>query len=268
MRASRRSASLTQEQLADLAGVHVRTVRGLETGRIRSPRRATVDLLARALGLDVSAHIGLLTTWGLGDVGPIADAHPPLRTEHRSELESILAERATESTPISVTERVCVGADRSQVWRRTEETIVALRPAVVARSVLYDPEDPEVDVVQIHLSDVENGQVVRERVDQDRRCKMFEISLGRSLSTGQSHILRYSMNLEPGQDGEPAVLPTQGQAIGGFMRPPASFVLEVRFDEAALPGPAGRSSRPDPPVRRDGWPRSPCRPTTPRTSLC
>ena len=47
----RRGARLTQDELARLAGVGVRTVRDLERGRASRPQRTTVELLAGALGL-------------------------------------------------------------------------------------------------------------------------------------------------------------------------------------------------------------------------
>src|SRR5215468_2012264 len=52
LRASRRRALLSQEQLAARAGLSERTVRGLETGRVRRPRDDTVRLLAEALRLN------------------------------------------------------------------------------------------------------------------------------------------------------------------------------------------------------------------------
>lgn len=52
LRARRYAAGLTQDELARKAGVGVRTLRDLETGRAATPHRATVDLLANALGLD------------------------------------------------------------------------------------------------------------------------------------------------------------------------------------------------------------------------
>jgi len=51
LRAYRERALLTQEQLADRAGVSVRTIRDLERGRIQRPLPATVRLLADALGI-------------------------------------------------------------------------------------------------------------------------------------------------------------------------------------------------------------------------
>jgi transcriptional regulator with XRE-family HTH domain len=53
----RRIASLrlqrgwTQEELAEHSGLSVRTIRNLELGRVRNPRRSSVDLLASALGV-------------------------------------------------------------------------------------------------------------------------------------------------------------------------------------------------------------------------
>lgn len=51
LRQLRRNAGMTQETLAERAGVGVRTVRGLETGERVDPRVTTVRLLADALGL-------------------------------------------------------------------------------------------------------------------------------------------------------------------------------------------------------------------------
>jgi non-specific serine/threonine protein kinase len=51
LRRARRAAGLTQEELAERAGVSVRGVSDLERGVIRAPRSDTLELLADALGL-------------------------------------------------------------------------------------------------------------------------------------------------------------------------------------------------------------------------
>jgi transcriptional regulator with XRE-family HTH domain len=51
LRRRRTDARLTQEQLAERSGLSVRTVRGLERGRVRYPRPESLRLLAEVLGL-------------------------------------------------------------------------------------------------------------------------------------------------------------------------------------------------------------------------
>jgi tetratricopeptide (TPR) repeat protein/transcriptional regulator with XRE-family HTH domain len=61
LREWRQRALLTQEQLAERTGLHVRTVRGLESGSPRRPRTASVRLLAEALGLDTAERAALVS---------------------------------------------------------------------------------------------------------------------------------------------------------------------------------------------------------------
>lgn len=58
----RAAAHLTQEQLALYAGLSVDAIAALERGKWHTPRGATVELLAEALGLDASARAEFLAT--------------------------------------------------------------------------------------------------------------------------------------------------------------------------------------------------------------
>ena len=52
LRRERRRAALTQEQLADKAGVGIATIARIEGGDITEPRVSTLRKLARALGME------------------------------------------------------------------------------------------------------------------------------------------------------------------------------------------------------------------------
>jgi transcriptional regulator with XRE-family HTH domain len=58
LRRLRVGAGMTQEELAEAASVSVRSVRDLERGRVATPQKETVRLLADALGLTGPARAG------------------------------------------------------------------------------------------------------------------------------------------------------------------------------------------------------------------
>ena len=59
LRSYRRAAELTQEELAERAGISARSVSDLERGTSHTPRRDTVEMLAGALGLGDDERVAL-----------------------------------------------------------------------------------------------------------------------------------------------------------------------------------------------------------------
>jgi len=80
LRRLRGAASLSQEELADRAGLSVRSVSDLERGLRQTPRPETVRMLADALALSEDDRAALLTAArpALLQDGPGASAEPPL----------------------------------------------------------------------------------------------------------------------------------------------------------------------------------------------
>ncbi|MFD7558319.1 helix-turn-helix domain-containing protein [Streptomyces sp. NPDC059835] len=75
MHALRTGAGLSQEELAQAAGLSVRALSDLERGRTRGPQRRTVRALATVLGLDVRPPPNWKTP-----PASAAPAPPPLRS--------------------------------------------------------------------------------------------------------------------------------------------------------------------------------------------
>jgi transcriptional regulator with XRE-family HTH domain len=84
LRETRRSAGLTQEELAERARVGVRTLRDLETGRTTRPQRSTVDLLSSAMELDDAAR----KDFAVASRGRPATTATPRQRTHQAVLAS------------------------------------------------------------------------------------------------------------------------------------------------------------------------------------
>ncbi|MDX3617871.1 helix-turn-helix domain-containing protein, partial [Streptomyces europaeiscabiei] len=74
LRDLRRASGLTQEGLAEAAGLTARSIRDLERGRRQRPQRRTAELLVSALGLADADAAALLAAGRTGrQGGPLAD---------------------------------------------------------------------------------------------------------------------------------------------------------------------------------------------------
>ncbi len=264
VRSLRTRAGLTQDALAEGAGVHVRTVRGLESGRVAAPRRTSIDLLAHALDLDVSDHLRLRMAWGLGENHLLAasrstrssqcgvDRHRRKAADERIQtVESLLARGVATLRKVTLNEQVVFGSDRRIGTRVTQEVLVAVAPGVTEHVVYYEPMDDDVDIDRLRLTDLQNCTVVREVVAADRTAKVFVLGFGRPLQRGESRVVHYTADFRSARIGGPATQVPTAEEIFGFLQPPASCVLEIHFAAAALPRSCARifQSRPTVPYR-------------------
>ena len=67
---ARRVAGLTQEELAERAGLSVRNISNIERGRVTRPRRGSLEALAAALGLDPGRRDELIAHYRRGTAMP------------------------------------------------------------------------------------------------------------------------------------------------------------------------------------------------------
>lgn len=82
----RRRAGLTQEALAERAGMSVRGLRKLESGQVAAPRYATMVALADALGLDERVRAGFIRGRGRLAGPPVTEGSLPTLTHAPRQL--------------------------------------------------------------------------------------------------------------------------------------------------------------------------------------
>jgi transcriptional regulator with XRE-family HTH domain len=234
LRSVRIAAGLTQDQLAELARVHVRTIRGLEAGRISRPRRSTVDALAAAIGLGLTGRAELFAAWRIYDPRPATSTVAPTGDGRLDVIEAYLARSRREFRIAAVLEQAVIGTDRRAARRATQEVVVAQQSGVSIRAIHYDPMDETVDLAQFHLEELVNCAVVDEVVDPGGQGKLFTLQLPTPLDAGQTHIARYVADFATIRTaGGP--LPKSAAEIAGFFHSPAIYLLEVQFQESDLP---------------------------------
>ncbi|MFJ1709347.1 helix-turn-helix domain-containing protein [Kitasatospora sp. NPDC088346] len=106
LHALRTGAGLSQERLAQAAGLSVRALSDLERGRSRGPQRRTVQALATALELDDAAAAELEHAAGLGrprphsGVGPATPPETPPARHHALQLPRDLGDFTARSLPL------------------------------------------------------------------------------------------------------------------------------------------------------------------------
>jgi tetratricopeptide (TPR) repeat protein/transcriptional regulator with XRE-family HTH domain len=114
LRSHRERLNLTQEALAQRAGLGVRTVREFEAGRVRRPRGQSLRLLAQALALDEDARAGFISL-AYDAVQPSGEAAPPVPRQLPAEvagftgrqdllraLDEVLSEDGLESSVVRI----------------------------------------------------------------------------------------------------------------------------------------------------------------------
>jgi transcriptional regulator with XRE-family HTH domain len=115
LRASRLRARLTQRELAERAGVSLRTIRYIELGQVERPRRESIERLAEVVDLPVSGytlpagdevaatvHIGVLGPLAVTSGGAASGDHDGARADWTSALAEFSAIGAPEAEEIEI----------------------------------------------------------------------------------------------------------------------------------------------------------------------
>lgn len=154
LRAARRAAGLTQEQLAQRCGLAVRTIRNLEQGQVARPQQRTVLVLADGLGLQGPdrkrfLRLARAATPAATPVGEAAGAAPgpPGTAAGAAAVRGELARPAApagrrsrpQELPVNVTDVTGREAELSRLRRHADAAAAGERTGVTVVSVSGEP---------------------------------------------------------------------------------------------------------------------------------
>ncbi|MGW0466112.1 hypothetical protein ACWDX6_12665 [Streptomyces sp. NPDC003027] len=123
-------------------------------------------------------------------------------------------------------ERVRIGAGREMVGRDSQQVVRAHRDGV-DRYVAIHHGDPGCDPSRVEVRATENCRTGRVRWDRETGVLVAELLFDARLRAGETYLFGYGF--EDGTAG------ASGEYVRGFTYAGGQYVLQVRFDEAALP---------------------------------
>lgn len=202
LRASRTRARMTQEELAEASGVSVRTLRGLEGGRIRNPHRPTLLALAAGLGLDQRETSDLVDRWRQHrDVLDMSEFLDP-----RADVEAMIARFGEHKEvfyrEVSLTSRTVIGPDRLLRYRETQLVKTALVDGIDSMMFIFGG-DPMLDVEKVKVNALRGCELGELIPLPETNEVLFFLDLGRQLRVGETVTPAYSLDLSE------AVLPQE-----------------------------------------------------------
>lgn len=229
LRARRKAAGLSQEQLAEAARCSARTIRKLESGTARRPHRDTLHAVAGALGLDSVERDDFIGSW------------------HTIPVDQFLAEQAREDT---ITQRFVellrgiedVSAHFVHVLDasgRQDHSIIRRSFRAVSEGVTSFPwmaglQPGQGDPALMTTTHCVNMRLASEQTLPLAGAKAFVGDLGDELAVGEVRAVEYRVDHSAMHRVDATVAPDQSSyfAAGTAMD---HLCFEVRFDPARLP---------------------------------
>jgi transcriptional regulator with XRE-family HTH domain len=235
VREARLVAGLTQEHLAAVSELSVRTVRNLELGTGPAPRRASLVRIAAALGMSPVQREDLLTRAGYADE-PVT-GNDPLLFGSNTEVGAVIRHNVSRIDWISVQLRTRVGADR--VEELEEETRV-MRARVDGVDGVYLICAADTGryrkATSVGVSCIEDCEVVEVVQLPGPDLRVIRLGFGRVLARGELHSYRFRLDYPAGAGaGHRQRAITAGYGGNGFFRPTPLYAMRVQFDSADRP---------------------------------
>lgn len=231
LRVLRRARGLSQEGLAQRAGVGVRTLRALESGETERPHPDSLVRIGRALGFSPEQCDGLLTAWSPAGGRPLAQI-----VGERLDVDDYLGD-GVHSSITNGQVRTVVGINQMQIGvdRRPRScaqmrVFEARRDDVCSYWLLWGHE-PGQDLEKVSLTIAVGGSVLERNLLPDIDVVAFRVGFPRPLVRYERHYLHAVWDFADCYAAETDA--TSTEYLCGWNRSPEHQVVAVTFEGAA-----------------------------------
>lgn len=233
IRTSRLTAGLTQEHLAALSELSVRTVRNLELGTGPLPRRGSLARIAAALGMNPIQRAELMLGAGYSDEADTAQ--DPFEFDANLDTGRLIRDNVANLSWISVQLRTRIGPHRVEQEEEEIRVMQARRDNVDGVYLICEADTGRYeDARGVGIECLEDCEVVETRLFREQNMRVIRLGFGRTLRRGESHSYRFRMAY-PGDAPRRAGRITEGYGGNGFFRPTPLYAMRVEFDPADPP---------------------------------
>jgi transcriptional regulator with XRE-family HTH domain len=232
LRSLRTAAGLTQEELAERAGISARALRALETGTAKRARPDTVDRIARVLGLTDDDKQDLLKRWRQ-DAQTVT--YQSLYTRHdaeRTELSRLVELQVRALRTVSKYTWEQVDADRHNVESSNNRTVEVVAAGVdrIWQTTTFNYQTADVD--RLTVVEPQNATVGGTRHFPSIGVVAIELLFGRELPVGSLYAYGYGFDFR-GVITERT--PPFSGALDASAGPGSALTLGVKFTAPELP---------------------------------
>ena len=235
----RYTAGLSQEALALRGGVRDRTVRGIESGAIKSPQAATLIALARALGLIGEQRELFEQAWRLDAVaGSLSDMLERELAVH--DLTGLLDRQGTELRDVHRFYGSVIAGDRLTDSGAVMRTFIPAGDDPVDRIVQLEGYDSAtIDMNAIVLVDTVNCRPGRRQLIEPG-VTAFELLFDHPLPPGEPYTFGYRHEVRAAYLGERGCAQPEIETVLGVRAMCPVVSIQVVFDASCLPAAAWR----------------------------
>lgn len=233
LRAMRTARGRSQEELASRSGLSDRTIRAIETGRIRLPQRETLHRIAGALELEADATAEFVGAWAHQAAGPRSLESMVTLVSRRNEWAQRLSTQAERIEELQLAGTATLPRSRCTGTIRWRRSFRARTPGITGYLFMIQGNGDETGRAPITVPFTRNCRLAR-TVDVPGDLIVFQFAFDHELAVGET--ISFEYEIDRGGDHPCALVsPDDLEELIAVRALGPSLFMQVQFSPDDLP---------------------------------